>query len=122
MNPAGEVLSPSAVSITWQPPVPEEQNGIIISYTIVLTELLTNTVFTYQRNGSHTEIVITSLHPHYDYRCSIAAETSVGLGPFSASFILTTQQDCELLYNGVFNFSLIPSIHPHRKGWQCMEG
>ena len=101
ISPVGEVLSPNAVSITWQPPIPEGQNGIITSYTVLLTELPTNTTFTYQRNGSHTETVITGLHPHYDYRYAVAAATSVGLGPFSAPLILTTQQDGELLYNGI---------------------
>ena len=99
MNASGEVLGSSAVSITWQPPPSKGQNGIITSYTVLITELPTNTTYTYQRSGSHTEIVITNLHPHYDYRCSIAAETSVGLGPFSTPFILTTQQNGALLYN-----------------------
>lgn len=95
MNSSGEVLSSSTLSITWQPPAPEGQNGIIISYTVLLNELPTNTTYTYQRDGSHTEILITDLHPYYEYSCSVAAETSVGLGPFSVPFSLTTQQEGE---------------------------
>ena len=112
MNPAGEVLSPSEVFITWEPPEPEAQNGIIVSYTILLTELPTNTTFTYQRNGSHTEIIIVGLHPHYDYGCSIAAETSVGLGQFSSPFNLTTQQDGTFVYYCI----IINTVHTYMCG------
>ena len=93
LNTSAEALSPTTLSITWQPPAPEGQNGVITSYTVQLTEQPTNTTFTHQRSGSHTEILISGLHPYYDYSCSIAAETSVGLGPFSVSFIVTTNQD-----------------------------
>ena len=74
---------------------------IIISYTVLLIELPTNTNFTYQRGGYHTEIFVTDLHPYYEYSCSVAAETSVGLGPFSAPFTLTTHQDGGCMYNSV---------------------
>ena len=95
LNLSGQVLSPSTLSITWQPPAPDGQNGVIVSYTVQLIERPTNTTFTYQRGGSHTEVFITNLHPYYEYSCSVAAETSVGLGPFSIPFILTTHQDGE---------------------------
>ena len=91
------MLGPTAISLSWQPPVPEGQNGIITSYTVLVTELLTNTTTTYQRDGSHTELVITGLHPYYDYSCAVAAQTSVGLGPFGALITVTTHQDGESL-------------------------
>ena len=95
LSSAGEVLGPTAISISWQPPAPEGQNGIITSYTVLITEVLTNTTTTHQRDGSRTEIVITGLHPYYDYSCAVAAQTSVGLGPFGAPFTVTTHQDGE---------------------------
>ena len=97
LNSSGEVLSPSTLSIAWQPPAPEGQNGVITSYTVLLIELPTNATTTYQRGGSHTEILITNLHPYYEYSCSVAAGTSVGLGPYSTPFTLTTQQDGEFM-------------------------
>ena len=97
LNSAGEVLGPTAISVSWQPPAPEGQNGIITSYTILITELLTDTNTTYQRDGSRTELVITGLHPYYDYSCAIAAQTSVGLGPFGDPFTVTTHQDGEYM-------------------------
>ena len=95
LNSSGEVLGPSAISISWQPPSPEGQNGIITSYTVFITEVPTNATTTYQRDGSRSEILITGLHPFYEYSCSVAAETSVGLGPFGTPFTITTHQDGE---------------------------
>ena len=93
LNSSGEVLGPMAVSVSWGPPAPDGQNGIITSYTVLITEVLTNTTTTYQRDGSRTELVVTGLHPYYDYSCAVAAQTSVGLGPFGAPFTVTTNQD-----------------------------
>ena len=95
-NTAGEILSSTTISITWQAPPLEEQNGIIQQYIIHLLEIPTNSDFTYQQEGQHRELVILSLHPDYDYECSVAAETIVGRGPFSDPFIITTHEDGKL--------------------------
>ena len=92
-NVDGEVLSSAAIFITWQVPPLEEQNGIIQLYFIHLLEVPTNMNFTYQQEGQHTELVIVSLHPDYDYECSVAAETVVGRGPLSEPFTITTHED-----------------------------
>ena len=34
-----EMQSPGSVFLTWQPPLPSQQNGIISGYTILLTAL-----------------------------------------------------------------------------------
>ena len=31
---------------------------------------------------------VTSLHPYYTYNCTVAAETSVGIGPFSSPVVI----------------------------------
>ena len=38
------------------------------------------------------EFTVSSLHPHYDYECSVAAVT-VGSGTFSSPITITTHQD-----------------------------
>ena len=62
---------------------------------MLLTEVPTNTETVYQRDGSRSEILIADLHPFYEYSCSVAAETAVGLGPFGFPVTVTTQQDGE---------------------------
>ena len=95
-NVDGEVLNSTAIFMTWQVPPLEGQNGIIQLYFIHLLEVPTNLSFIYQQEGQHTELVIVSLHPDYDYECSVAAETVVGRGPFSDPFIITTHEDGKL--------------------------
>lgn len=91
----GETLSSTAITIMWEAPELEEQNGIIISFNISLLELPTNVTLTYQQAGLHTELVINSLHPYYEYSCSVAAATEVGAGPFSTPFVIRTDYDGE---------------------------
>ena len=44
--------------------------------------------------NSSTERLVDSLHPFYNYTCTVAAVT-IAEGPFSASVTITTQQDGE---------------------------
>ena len=102
-NVAGEALSSSTISVTWESLVPEGQNGVIISYTIVLLEVATNVTFTYEQVGLHTELVIDSLHPFYEYECAVSAATVVGLGPSSAPFIIQTMEDSKCTSFYIYN-------------------
>ena len=43
----------------------------------------------YTQGGDHTELIISSLHAHYQYQFTIAAET-VQQGPFSNPVTVTT--------------------------------
>ena len=79
--------------MSWRQPPIEERNGVIISYTIVLVELPTNTTLIYQREGNHTELLVQELHPYYEYRCSVVAATQVGASPFSDSVTIRTAED-----------------------------
>ena len=79
--------------MSWRLPPFEEQNGLIINYTIVLVELPTNRTLIYQREGNHTQLIVEELHPYYEYKCSIVAATQVGASPSSASVTITTAED-----------------------------
>ena len=68
--------------LSWEPPLPEDRNGIITNYTINITEMETGTQS--QLVADNTTITALPLHPHYTYSCTVAAETSVGLGPYTA--------------------------------------
>ena len=87
------VNSESAYSaiVSWSPPPVEEQNGIIIGYVISVTE--DETGDTFQLPVTATVVTINNLRPYHTYTCVIAAETSVGLGPFSAGVSFTTHED-----------------------------
>lgn len=68
--------------MVWEPPLLEIRNGIIQRYTSTITELETGTATTLFIEA--TSVNVTSLHPYYLYSCTVAAETSVGVGPFSS--------------------------------------
>ena len=84
--------SRSAV-LTWDPPNDEDQNGVIVEYTINVTAVETGEEFQFTSNI--TMLTVTTLRPFTTYLCTIAASTSVGLGPFSTVFTLRTPEDGE---------------------------
>ncbi len=87
-----ELTSRSAV-LTWDPPPYEDQNGVIISYLISVTVNETGETFVLSTND--TSLSITGLRPYRTYICTIAASTSVGVGPYSTSVIAETLEDGE---------------------------
>ena len=88
-----KVLGPRTVLVTWRPPAFEEQNGVIITYSIVFVEVTSNTTLMYQQEGNYTELTVDELHPYYEYNCSMFAATQVGNGPFTDSVTIRTFED-----------------------------
>ena len=89
---AQSTSSPSPV-LTWDPPNAEDQNGVIIEYTINVTAVETGEEFLL--TSDTTMSTVTTLRPFTTYLCIIAASTSIGLGPFSTVFTLRTPEDGE---------------------------
>lgn len=81
------------MQLFWTAPLDEHHNGVIESYTITVMEFETNSTKIVIQNFLHTSVVISSLHPYYNYQFSVAAHT-VALGP-SASTSTTTDQHGE---------------------------
>lgn len=88
-----QVLSSRAVSVSWRPPTFGKQNGVIITYTIVLLEVTSNTTLMYVQEGNYTELTVDELHPYYEYKCSMVAATQVGNGPFTGFITIRTLGD-----------------------------
>ena len=87
----GTAMTSRSATISWNPPRADLQNGVIISYVINVTVLETG--LTFQLTSNTTSLTIGTLSPYRNYVCIIAAVTSVGIGPFSGQFTLTTPQD-----------------------------
>ena len=100
------VESSRSIMLTWERPSPEGENGLLISYHVVVIE----TQIHYTDNG--TEItgmqtylnrtynvsegsaqLIDDLRPDYNYTVRIAAATGVGVGPFSDGITVRTNMD-----------------------------
>ena len=88
-NVQGIAISSTSIRLTWEPPRPEDQNGVIQAYNITIIEVVTGSTV-YFRNGMNFILTVNSLHPYYTYQCSISAET-IGPGP-AAKVRVTTQQ------------------------------
>lgn len=83
----------SSILLEWQLPQTDGRNGHIISYSIAVREIQTNRTFTLIQTGGNQQLLMTSLHPFYEYEYSVAANTSVGQGPFGPPIIVTTLED-----------------------------
>ena len=83
--------TPNAVNLSWGPPPPESHNGVINGYFINIT----NDNFEEIQLLFSTEefVTVVSLQPYTMYFYSVAANTDAGLGPFSVTYPITTDED-----------------------------
>ena len=91
----------------WTPPPPNQQNGVIIRYVINVTHI--DTLETIQYYSTVTSITITGLDPYTTYVCVVAAETTIGVGPFSHLFFVQTEETGNYINctNNPLNFTSI---------------
>ncbi len=97
LNLTGEAVNSTTVLLSWQPPELEGRNGFIVSYLVTLTERATGQVLQFFRVGTHIDILITSLHPYYEYECTIAAATAIGNGPIAPIILFRLQEDGKIV-------------------------
>ena len=90
--PSGYALSSSSIYLSWNPPPQLERHGIIREYRINLTEQETGTLTVYTTASESIEIAL--LQPFYTYIWTVTAVT-IGEGPYSATYNVTTDEDGE---------------------------
>ena len=78
------------VNLTWSPPVPQEQNGILRYYVVIVRSALSTE--TRNISSTQTSIAITGLRPYTLYNCTVSVGT-VGLGPATIIRQIITPQD-----------------------------
>ena len=100
------VDSSHSVTFRWSAPLVEEQNGVIISYTMNITEARSGQITQRIVPSSQTSATINSLFPFTTYFCSITASTSVNRGPFSPTLTVNTPEDSKELSLPSFTNSL----------------
>ena len=90
-----DVVNSTSAQLLWYPPEEEEQNGKITFYTVVVTGI--ENTHLVQRNliSNSTLIDLLYLRPFSEYNVSIAANTAVGMGPFTATLTIFTPEDGE---------------------------
>ena len=85
--------SSRSLRLTWEPPFEENRNGLIITYTVFI---VADDGTSLELTAAGTSVVAADLRPFTTYTCSVAASTSVGRGPTTPTFLLTTPEDGEL--------------------------
>lgn len=86
------VTGSKTAAFSWEPPTLEVQNGPLISYILVLSELQFN-LSDIEANTTSISYVFTGLQEYDSYSCIIAAVTPAGIGPFSLPVHFVTFED-----------------------------
>ena len=81
--------SSTELTLSWSLPPEEGRNGLITGYSINITNNATGEVEIH--SITVTRLSVPSLSPYTTYICSVAAQTSVGLGPY-VSIAVTTNE------------------------------
>ena len=103
------VNSSSSIMLEWERPSPEQENGLLLIYHVIIIETQIHyfdnetEIIGMQRYLNRTynvsegrEQLIDSLHPDYNYTVRIAAATEPGIGPFSDAITVRTDMDGKL--------------------------
>ncbi len=86
----------SSISISWNPPPFEQQNGLIRYYLVYLTDINGNTL-ELQTNDNSTDFTIENVVPvHNNYTVSLAAFT-IGVGPSSSALTISLPESGKLV-------------------------
>ena len=82
-------VTPYSVTLQWNPPTPDKQNGVIVSYVInVMTSDQVQWMVVQSNDSQQT---ISNLTPYTTYTFSISASTRIGQGS-SLPYIVTTSE------------------------------
>ena len=83
-------ISSTSIRLTWAAPLPDEKNGVIVSYTITVTDVESGEVVQ-QTSSSASLLIVGSLNPYHTYQCAVAA-TTVATGPEAFIEVTTFQE------------------------------
>lgn len=112
-GPTNLVVTPQdafTVSASWNPPRFRNRNGLILRYTVNISRTATNGVGAQLHNTPETNLATGSLHPYYSYYYSVAAENSIGRGPFSTVTVQMPEARKLNRINGI-NLTSIKCMH-----------
>ena len=88
------VISSTAILVSWHPPPTLDQNGDISGYQLMITnQNRTNSSAVAVSVTNVTSYTATMLEEFEVYDFEIAAETAIGLGPFSDAVSNQTLED-----------------------------
>ena len=84
-------ISSTSIRLSWLAPREEQQNGVITSYRITLTDTEGGQMSQRTTSANDLVLIIDSLLPYHTYQCTIAAFT-VAIGPETSAQVTTFQE------------------------------
>ena len=103
LNISVEATTPRTLYFSWEPPLLEQQNGVISGYVVNIISEENGMVFQIYSNNNATNISATLFTPYTVYRCTMASSTMPGTGPYSNEVLILTPED------GKHNGKIIPT-------------
>ena len=97
-NVNAEVLSSTSIMVAWEELPSIDQNGIIITYEVLLEPLKTfgGMIMEQQFNSTGFSVNLTNLQEFVNYSISVRAYTVVGPGNYSNAIVRMTLEDGKL--------------------------
>ena len=90
-NFRGSEVSSRSISLTWDPPLFAEQNGVITGYIINVTGIETEESF--ELFSDSETLTADFVRPFSSYIFKVAGQTTVSVGPFSDPIPIMTPED-----------------------------
>ena len=84
-------MSSRSITLTWEPPLFEDQNGVITGYTIHV--MLNETEESFELFSDLLSLTADVFRPFRNYIFKIAGQTAVGVGSFSDPLTIMTPED-----------------------------
>lgn len=85
-----------SVSVSWDPPPQDSQNGVIIAYTLTCQPDVPSLPATFPAARNYS---ISSFTPSTTYNCSVTATTSAGSGPLAFQTVTLLDDGKFIAYN-----------------------
>ena len=93
LNFSTEATTPRTLYFSWEPPLLEQQNGVILGYIVKIVSDYKKMMFQLYSNQHETSLSATIFEPYTMYRCAVAAFTTPGTGPYSDEETVLTPED-----------------------------
>ena len=93
LNFSIEATTSHTLYFTWEPPLLEQQNGVILGYTVNIVSDDNSMMFQLYSDDHATNLSATVFKPYTVYRCAVAAFTTPGTGPYSDEEAVLTPED-----------------------------
>ena len=103
----GHNTSSTSISVSWEDVPFSEQNGVIVSYTVIYRALPSNSSKSKNVTTEENHVTLTGLNEYTNYRITVFASTSKGRGNESKPIVVITAEDSKFV---IIEFSYYFSV------------